>query len=229
MPLKKGRVQAHATLPGVCHIPLRICLFTIFPTISTTICGSFWENREKTGLSKRGMSGTRLDDAHLVGFLAKNRPIRLDVCVRRVPHLPMCCQVEIFVDMFEMEIFQQKGYQLPTTGRACLFEVLCEGVNTHVETTFPRNSHAGLGRSFYERYILTSMKQVRKVPTQSGVAISRKCCFPHGSRPTRFDWSMCDIRVCISWPEKITRCISQHFDRLGSVQSPKYPIPDCSF
>jgi len=49
------------------------------------------------------------------------------------------------------------------------------------ETTFPRNSHAGLGRPFYERNILTSMKPVRKVPTQSGVAISRKCCFPHGS------------------------------------------------
>jgi hypothetical protein len=48
------------------------------------------------------------------------------------------------------------------------------------ETTFPRNSHAGLGRPFYERNILTSMKHVRKVPTQSGVAISRKCCFPHG-------------------------------------------------
>ena len=49
------------------------------------------------------------------------------------------------------------------------------------ETTFPRNSHAGLGRPFYELNILTSMKHVRKVPTQSGVAISRKCCFPHGT------------------------------------------------
>jgi len=76
------------------------------------------------------------------------------------------------------------------------------------ETTFPRNSHAGLGRSLYERNILTNMKHVRKVPTQSGVAISRKCCFPHGrdsvlyllarnsrgayrtSRPIRFGWSM---------------------------------------
>jgi hypothetical protein len=48
------------------------------------------------------------------------------------------------------------------------------------ETTFPRNSHAGLGRRFYEPNILTSMKHFRKVPTQSGVAISRKCCFPHG-------------------------------------------------
>ena len=39
------------------------------------------------------------------------------------------------------------------------------------ETTFARNSHAGLGRPFYERNILTSMKHFRKVPTQSGVAI----------------------------------------------------------
>jgi len=58
--------------------------------------------------------------------------------------------------------------------------------------------------------------------TKSGVAISRKCCFPHGSmcdirvciswpeisqdayrtsRPIPFGWSMCDIRFCISWPE----------------------------
>jgi len=28
------------------------------------------------------------------------------------------------------------------------------------------------------------------------------------SRPIRFGWSMCDIRFCISWPEKNTRCIS---------------------
>ena len=40
------------------------------------------------------------------------------------------------------------------------------------ETTFARNSHAGLGRPFYERNILTSMKSFRKAPTQSGVAIS---------------------------------------------------------
>jgi len=50
------------------------------------------------------------------------------------------------------------------------------------ETTFPRNSHAGLGRPFYEQNILTSMKHFRKVPTQSDVAISRKCCFPHGKQ-----------------------------------------------
>ena len=28
------------------------------------------------------------------------------------------------------------------------------------------------------------------------------------SRPIRFGWSMCDIRFCIYWPEKITRCTS---------------------
>ncbi len=48
------------------------------------------------------------------------------------------------------------------------------------ETAFPRNSHAGLGKPLYEPNILMSMKHLRKVPTQSGVAISRKCCFPHG-------------------------------------------------
>jgi len=69
------------------------------------------------------------------------------------------------------------------------------------ETTFPRNSHAGLGRPFYEQNILTSMKHVRKVPTQSGVAISRKCCFPHGHRPTEPHQSMCDITSCdFFWP-----------------------------
>jgi len=37
------------------------CLFTIFPNISTTIRGSqFWENHEKAGLSKTGMSCRRL-------------------------------------------------------------------------------------------------------------------------------------------------------------------------
>ena len=41
------------------------------------------------------------------------------------------------------------------------------------ETTFALYSHAGLGRPFDERNILTSMKHVRKVPTQSGVAIER--------------------------------------------------------
>jgi hypothetical protein len=51
------------------------------------------------------------------------------------------------------------------------------------ETTFPRNSHAGLGKPLYEPDILVSMKHFRKVPTQSGVAISRKCCFPHGFLP----------------------------------------------
>jgi len=37
------------------------CLFTIFPNISTTISGSqFWENREKAGLSKTGVSCRRM-------------------------------------------------------------------------------------------------------------------------------------------------------------------------
>jgi hypothetical protein len=37
------------------------CLFAIFPIISTTNRGSpFWENREKAGLSKMGMSCRRL-------------------------------------------------------------------------------------------------------------------------------------------------------------------------
>jgi len=48
------------------------CLFTIFPYISTTNRGSqFWENREKAGLSKTGVSCLRLCDMHLVIFWAK--------------------------------------------------------------------------------------------------------------------------------------------------------------
>jgi len=69
---------------------------------------------------------------------------------------------------------------------------------------------------------------VRKVLTQSGVSISQKCCFPHGSpvdvryrlvyllarkittfiiahRPDSIRQSMCDICFFHSWPEK-----SQH-------------------
>ncbi len=46
-------VQPSATHP---HF-WQTCLFTIFPMISTTNRGSpFWENREKAGLSKMGMS-----------------------------------------------------------------------------------------------------------------------------------------------------------------------------
>ena len=45
---------------------------------------------------------------------------------------------------------------------------------------FARNSHAGFGKPFYEPNILISIVFGRKVLTKSGVAISRKCCFPHG-------------------------------------------------
>ena len=44
------------------------------------------------------------------------------------------------------------------------------------------------------------MKSFRKAPTQSGVAISRKCCFPHGvgdAYPTNRS-SMCE-RVGVRW------------------------------
>ena len=51
------------------------------------------------------------------------------------------------------------------------------------ETTFARNSHAGFGKPFYEPNILPSMVFGLKVLTKSGVAISRKCCFPHGKLP----------------------------------------------
>ena len=48
------------------------------------------------------------------------------------------------------------------------------------ETTFPRNSHAGLGRDFTKMFHTREYVRFVKWPTQSGVAISRKCCFPHG-------------------------------------------------
>ena len=76
-----------------------------------------------------------------------------------------------------------------------------------VETTFARNRHAGFGKPFYERNILTSMVFDRKVLTQSGVAISRKCCFPHGSqdayRTSTYYARLVDVRYlpCNSWPE----------------------------
>jgi len=93
-------------------------------------------------------------------------------------------QVEIFVEMLEMEIVQQmvRSFTLLHCSIAASKKVALSrlGRNAMWETTFPRNIHAGLGRPFYEQNILTSMKYVRKVPTQSGVAISRKCCFPHG-------------------------------------------------
>ena len=54
------------------------------------------------------------------------------------------------------------------------------------ETTFARNSHAGFGKPFYEPNILPSMVFGLKVLTKSGVAISRKCCFPHGVRSVAF-------------------------------------------
>ena len=46
---------------------------------------------------------------------------------------------------------------------------------------FARNSHAGFGKPFYEPNMLSSMVFGRKVLTKSGVAISRKSCFPHGA------------------------------------------------
>jgi len=53
------------------------------------------------------------------------------------------------------------------------------------ETTFPRNSHAGWGRPFYEQYILTSMKHVRNsrrqlTPVFDKPAFSR---FPQNCEP----------------------------------------------
>ena len=53
------------------------------------------------------------------------------------------------------------------------------------ETTFPRNSHAGLGRDFTKMFHTHEYVRFVKLPTKSGVAISRKCCFPHGLMPRR--------------------------------------------
>ncbi len=48
------------------------------------------------------------------------------------------------------------------------------------ERTFPRNSHAGLGRYFTKLFHTHEYVRFVKWLTQSVVAISRKCCFPHG-------------------------------------------------
>ncbi len=53
--------------PSATHPPFwQTCLFTIFPKRRTTIRGwNNWENREKAGLSKRGMSCRRLHSSRL--------------------------------------------------------------------------------------------------------------------------------------------------------------------
>jgi len=58
--------------PVVCHSPVcQTCLFTIFPTISTTIRGSpFWEHREKAGCQNRG-------GAHVVNNMCEKYPLRI--------------------------------------------------------------------------------------------------------------------------------------------------------
>ena len=49
------------------------------------------------------------------------------------------------------------------------------------ETTLARNSHAGLGKDFTIKDHTKEYVRFVKWLTKSGVAISRKCCFPHGS------------------------------------------------
>ncbi len=64
--------QSAAYQPSATHPHFwQTCLFTIFPIISTTNRGSqFWENREKAGLSKMGMS--ELPTAVAYAFLNEN-------------------------------------------------------------------------------------------------------------------------------------------------------------
>ncbi len=58
------------------------CLFTILPKLWTTNRGwNIWENREKAGLSKRGMSCRRLVQTHQHAIL-----ISLLFCVRHAHH-----------------------------------------------------------------------------------------------------------------------------------------------
>jgi len=84
-----------------------------------------------------------------------------------------------------------------------------------------------LRRTRTRRYVLFV-----KWPTQSGVAISRKCCFPHGSQHAsshidRFD-SPVDMRYLFlysleSWPEK-SQHASSHIDRCDSPVDVRYLI-----
>ena len=57
---------------------------------------------------------------------------------------------------------------------------LSNAVQPMWETTFARNSHAGLGKDFTNARAYSSVCRFVNLLTQSGVAISRKCCFPHG-------------------------------------------------
>ena len=49
---------------------------------------------------------------------------------------------------------------------------------SHVGSTISAKSHAGLGKEHTHQYV-----KFAKWPTQSGVAFSRKGCFPHGLYP----------------------------------------------
>ncbi len=51
-----------------------------------------------------------------------------------------------------------------------------------METTFPRLTHAGLGKPINEDNMRLSMHDASLSPAQSGVGKSRKCCFHHGSK-----------------------------------------------
>ena len=59
------------------------------------------------------------------------------------------------------------------------------------ETTFPRNSHAGLVKDFTKVFHTREYVSFVKWPTQSAVAISRKCRFPHGSEVDSKPWKPC--------------------------------------
>ncbi len=64
------------------------------------------------------------------------------------------------------------------------------------ETTFPRNSHAGLGRPFYEPNMLVSMLASSSSPYPIRRGYFSEMLFPTWS-PLYVGWSMCEIRFCV--------------------------------
>ncbi len=72
------------------------------------------------------------------------------------------------------------GNTIVMLSSSCDFDKRIVMLSSMWETTFPRSSHAGLGRDFTNMFHTREYVSFVKCPTQSGVATSRKCCFPHG-------------------------------------------------
>ncbi len=124
---------AYPIQPSATHPPFwQTCLFTIFPKLWTTIRGwNNWENREKAGLSKRG--------------------------------------IRLFQSGVAIYAPQTKIVDGRTNIREPMWETNLREIATPDWVRTLRRFH------HTHQYVM-----LVNWPTQSGVAISRKCCFPHG-------------------------------------------------